>query len=104
MLSAQQAAIFASSSSHLSRAYVDIFDLYRATVPVAHADLLTSVTSIGMQLANDCLYIAREGVDQILRKLPPGRWPEEQIHNTRRTLHRLQRYASNVVDEQVVGY
>lgn len=42
------------------QSFRDLFDLFRALMPIQHADLLATVPSLGMQYANDCDWLAKE--------------------------------------------
>lgn len=98
-----QVAMSSASSSGLTNAYADIFHFYRAVMPIAHAVLLASVPSIGMQFANDCLYIAKACSLYSRRKVPRGFWNTHQIVATRKALDALQQFGVNTVDVQIVS-
>lgn len=46
--------------TRIYQSFLDIFDLHRALMPVAHLEVLQNVPALAMQFANDCQYLARE--------------------------------------------
>ena len=48
------------ASTRLCQSYLDVFDFYRATMPVQHAKLIEQVPSLGMQFVNDCDWLAAQ--------------------------------------------
>ncbi|CAM9549596.1 unnamed protein product [Chrysoparadoxa australica] len=62
------------AAKELFRASRDMLDLFRAVVPVHHADQITHVPRIAALFHNDCLYIAHHVVTlghQYRQRLPP---------------------------------
>ena len=57
---------------------MDVFDLYRASLPVTHSQRITSVPSLGMQFANDCDWLATQVAqhfhDQALARITWGHY------------------------------
>lgn len=49
-----------SSSPHLIRTALDLFDLFRVLMPLHHSNLLNTVPSLTAQFTNDCDWLAKE--------------------------------------------
>lgn len=93
----------AASSKHLFKAYSDLFDLYRAIMPVAHSGLINTVPSIGMQFSNDCLYIARAATSITIERISRDRLDTADKIERRKPIEALRRYGHHVLDEQIVS-
>lgn len=49
---------YADIQPRLLQTLLDLFDYFRATMPAAQKQILTSVPALGMQFANDCDWLA----------------------------------------------
>lgn len=80
---------------------------------MAHKELITTVPSIGMQFANDCLYVSREGgraCRMRLRELGQQRSDAgsqekqaERVREARRAFQHMRSTGEAVMDNQLVS-
>lgn len=90
------------ASVRLTKAFGDVYDLYRAMMPVAHSNLISTVPSIGMQFSNDCLYIAREGGKIARGSKPTGAFSKDDQLALKKHFDALRLYGENVLEDQLV--
>lgn len=72
-------------------------------MPVAHAELLNSVPTLGMQFANDCMFIAQTGGLAAQQRLASAKADETFVAHVRSTLQRLRQFGEQTVEDQLVS-
>jgi hypothetical protein len=93
---------FASSRTRLFRAFLDIFDLFRAVMPIRHGRLIATVPTIGMQFANDCNWISYDA-SKLVRDKAASRWETQELAEAETTLRNLAELGRQKRREQLVS-